>query len=114
MTQGEMEAYERGRQDALAECGIPPVHWLENVDGDPARVRTACGRFEWRRNADRLLDPNRKVLYLITCRECLRAWAATQPPCKGVKFARVADAATETPPAEALAGAGRRPGGHGE
>lgn len=53
-----------------------PVHWLENVDGDPNRLRTACGHFEWRTKSGQLLDPNREARSPVTCEACLRALRA--------------------------------------
>ncbi len=50
------------------------VHWIENVDGDASRVRTACGELEWVWDRE-LLDPNRTAIYPVTCSECLAAMA---------------------------------------
>jgi hypothetical protein len=54
------------------------VHWLENVDGDPTKVRTACGKFLWTRCSFKLplLDPKRVPTTPVTCPECLVAMLA--------------------------------------
>lgn len=54
-----------------------PVHWLVNVDGDPTRVSTACGRFQWMRYGDPLLDPDREEKQVVTCLDCLEFMADT-------------------------------------
>lgn len=51
-----------------------PVHWLENVDGDPRLVRTGCGRFQWAaQEGAPPLDPERPVINEVTCVGCLEA-----------------------------------------
>ncbi len=54
-------------------------HWLENVDGDPARVRMACKREQvWTTKWTELLDPNREAIHPVTCPKCL-AMMADEP-----------------------------------
>lgn len=56
-----------------------PVHWLENVDGDPHHVRTICRHFSWRSKKPKLLDPARAAIQTVTCPECLVKLREMQP-----------------------------------
>lgn len=50
-----------------------PVHKIENVDGDPLRIRTLCGEFEWTARAGTgLIDSSNWGRHAVTCPGCLR------------------------------------------
>ncbi len=59
----------------LSMFDVLPVHWLENVDDDPTKVRTACERFVWTSAMATMLDPNRTAVHPVTCAKCLAAMA---------------------------------------
>lgn len=48
-----------------------PVHYVENVDGDPQRMKIACDWFIWHNPFRHKLIDDSERIYLVTCPECL-------------------------------------------
>lgn len=60
-------------EEAVARFKDAPVHFMENVNNDPYVVRTLCRKHQWVHPSGKLLDPNREVIYSVTCQGCLEA-----------------------------------------
>lgn len=50
-----------------------PVHYLENVPGEPGMVRTACREFKWRTFNNQPYDDSKSLPHSVTYPKCLEA-----------------------------------------